>query len=436
MKRFHSVTLDMERCLGCTNCIKRCPTEAIRVRDGKAKIIDERCIDCGECIRICPQHAKLAITDSLEDINKYKYPVAVPAPTLFSQFKGDVTPDKILSGLLKLGFVRVYEVARAAEIVSQATVQYIKNRNTAKPIISSACPAVVRLIAVRFPELVDNILPLDSPMEIAGRMLKQEMKEEGCNLDDVGVFFISPCAAKYTAVTNPIGREKCSVDGVIAISDIYGPLYNVLKKMKDDVQGLQKSSGVGINWAVTGGETKVLPAHKYLTVDGLNNVAKVLEDVVMGKLKEVEFIEGLACVGGCVGGPLTIENPFMAKTRIQLLAEKYGCNLPEMPEGVCWEDLIWEKRIHPRSVMKLDEDMVLAMQKMEALDEIHQSLPGLDCGACGAPTCRALAEDIVRNQADEIDCIFKLRENVKELAESMVELASKMPPSIGEKNTG
>lgn len=432
MKRFHSVTLDKERCLGCTNCIKRCPTEAIRVREGKAKIINERCIDCGECIRICPQHAKLAITDSMDDIKKYKYPVAVPAPTLFSQFKGNVTPDKVLFALKKIGFVRVYEVARAAEIVSRATIEYLKNRESVKPVISSACPAVVRLIAVRFPELVDNVLPVDSPMEIAGKMVKMEMAKEGYNLDDVGVFFISPCAAKYTAVKNPIGREECSVDGVIAISDIYGPLYNILRNMKDEVTGLQKSTGAGIGWAVTGGETRVLLGERYLSVDGLNNVAHVLEDVVMGKLKEVEFIEGLACMGGCVGGPLTIENPFMAKTRIQLLVEKSTCELPDMPDGIKWEDLVWPKGLQPRSVMKLDEDMILAMQKMETLDALHQSLPGLDCGACGAPTCRALAEDIVREQADEIDCIFKLRENVKELAESMVELAGKMPPSIGD----
>ena len=63
---YHSVTLDKDKCTGCINCIKRCPTEAIRVRNGKAKIIKERCIDCGECIRVCPNHAKKAIVDSLD----------------------------------------------------------------------------------------------------------------------------------------------------------------------------------------------------------------------------------------------------------------------------------------------------------------------------------------------------------------------------------
>ena len=83
----HSVTLDTELCTGCTNCVKRCPTEAIRVRNKKAIIIKERCIDCGECIRQCPHHAKKAEMDPLSVINNYEYSIALPAPTLYAQFR-------------------------------------------------------------------------------------------------------------------------------------------------------------------------------------------------------------------------------------------------------------------------------------------------------------------------------------------------------------
>ncbi len=427
---FHSVTLDKDRCMGCTNCIKRCPTEAIRVREGKAKIIDERCIDCGECIRVCHNHAKKAMTDPLEAIKAFRYPVALPAPALYGQFPPRVKVDQIIQGLLNLGFFRVWEVARGAEIVTQVLIKYLENHSLPKPVISSACPAVLRLIQVRYPELLEHVVPIESPMEISARLVKKELAEEGYTLEQVGVFFISPCAAKVTSVKNPLGVQKSQVDGVIAISHLYGRLLAQLgSPTANSVQ--RRASGAGIGWAVTGGESRLLPYNQVLSVDGIANVARVLDDIVMGKLKEVDFIEGLACPGGCVGGPLTIENPFLSKTRIQNLSK--NCSIPpaEFAYNLTLSDFFWTEKIEPCSVLVLDEDVALAMQKLEILDELHKSLPGLDCGSCGAPTCRALAEDIVRGLAVEIDCIFKLREKVTDLAERMVELSSKLPPSIG-----
>ena len=84
-KTFHSVRLEKEKCRACTNCLKRCPTEAIRVRGGRAHIIDERCIDCGECIRVCEYHAKIAVTDPLSSISRFRYKLALPAPSLYGQ---------------------------------------------------------------------------------------------------------------------------------------------------------------------------------------------------------------------------------------------------------------------------------------------------------------------------------------------------------------
>ena len=161
---FHSVTLEEDKCRGCTNCIKHCPTEAIRVRNGKATIIKERCIDCGECIRVCPYHAKKAVTDPISVMNDYQFRIALPAPSLYGQFGQEFSRERILHGLVELGFDWVFEVARAAEIVSDATRQILKSGNVKKPVISSACPAVVRLIQVRFPNLINNILKLESPM--------------------------------------------------------------------------------------------------------------------------------------------------------------------------------------------------------------------------------------------------------------------------------
>ena len=95
----HSVSLDTEKCKGCTTCLKRCPTEAIRIRDGHAIIKSERCIDCGECIKVCPYKAKKATHDDLSCISDYKYKVALPAPSLYGQFNNMDDIGHILRGL-------------------------------------------------------------------------------------------------------------------------------------------------------------------------------------------------------------------------------------------------------------------------------------------------------------------------------------------------
>jgi iron only hydrogenase large subunit-like protein len=436
MEYLHSVTLREEKCVGCTDCIKRCPTEAIRVRNGKAKIIDERCIDCGFCIRVCRNRAKKAITDNLDSLSEYKYKVAIPAPALYSQFKDVLDVNVILTGLKKLGFDEVFEVSRAAEIVTEESKRLIKEATFQKPIISSACPVIVRLIQIRFPELIDHIFPLLSPMEVAARMVKKDLTKRGIDEKDIGVFFISPCAAKATNVRNPIGFEKSYVDKVLSIKEVYKKLATFIRKM-DDIENLRMSSSEGIRWAMTGGEGKGLGIDNYIAVDGIENVNKILEEVENGKLENVDFIEGLACTGGCLGGPLTVENSFVAKNRLKKVLNYTNKENIEKKIDSSYEDIFlsWNKEVISKPVMTLDKDMNVAIKKMEELEKIYEQLPQIDCGSCGAPTCRALAEDIVRNNANIEDCIFMLRMKVRQMAEDMVALAQKMPPSLNKNDS-
>lgn len=431
---FHSVRLNTEKCKGCVNCIKRCPTEAIRIRGGKAQIIESRCIDCGECIRRCPSHAKTAFTDTLNDLANYKWNIALPAPALYSQFNHEVSIEQILEGLLILGFDEIFEVALAAEYVSAEIHDYLSKNITSRPFISSACPAVVRLIQVKFPELIDYIIPVDSPVALAGKIAKcQSSVRLGIPPEQIGVWFITPCPAKVTAVKQPVDLEISYISGAIGISEIYGELLKAIGQNAGNVKRTATQKGVG--WALAGGETKATEQNSALTIHGIQNVNEVLEQVVLGKLNDIDYLECLACAGGCIGGPLTVQNRFIAeknmKKRLEIIIDQ---DVDRSSDYQINYDLaeyaLNKKKIEPRSILRLDSDIVKALQKMEQIEETLARLPGLDCGSCGSPSCKALAEDIVQGHASETDCVFKLRERVKTLAEEMVDLAQRLPPSL------
>lgn len=412
----HSVTLDVAKCKGCTTCLKHCPTEAIRVRDGHATIESARCIDCGECIRVCQNKAKKAICDKFEDFSDYKYKIALPAPALYGQFEGAGDLDIVLSALVACGFDDVFEVSRAAEIVSEYTRKYLERHDgLPQPVISSACPVIVRLISVRYPLLVDNIIPIMAPIEVAARIARKEALEKHPELtdDDIAVLFISPCPAKVSYAKNPIGIEKSAVSGVLSIGDFYFKMLSAMKKITEPT--VQAKSGIiGISWAGAGGEASALFNDKYLAADGIENVIKVLDEIDNGNIRTLDFVELNACSGGCVGGVLNIENPYIAKARLQTMRRYLPVSLNRV--GDCrLPNYEWEGELTVSNVSMLDTDRHEAMRKMRAIVALTDSLPGIDCGSCGAPTCRALAEDIVKGKATPDNCVFLMNNKLKTL---------------------
>ncbi len=426
---YHSVALQEDKCRGCTNCISNCPTEAIRVRKGKARIILERCIDCGECIRICPSHAKIADTDALEAVQKYDFRVAVPAPSLFGQFPRTITRDHVLTALKRLGFDDVFEVAIAADLVARAYRDYFAKTGQPKPLISSSCPAVVRLIQVRFPSLIEHIVRVKAPMEIAGWIVKNRIHADKRN---IGVFFITPCPAKRTSIKSSLSIDSSSVDGAIAARDIYVLLRNIAAGIKVP-EKLSSAAATGLGWAGSDGEAASIGLPRTLTVDGIHRVIGVLELMENGGLKDFDLLEAMACPGGCVGGPLNPDNAAAARARIRAVAEETEAGRPSPSiryEDVPESEFAWEKSLSARSIMDLDGDLETALEKLKEVDRLTANLPGLDCGSCGSPSCRTLAEDIVRGTAQETDCVFILRERIRKLALEMVDLEEQLPPSL------
>ena len=424
-KFYHSVRLDPELCKGCINCIKRCPTQAIRVRNGKAQINGKFCIDCGECIRVCPHHAKHATYDKMDVMKQYSYTVALPAPALYSQFNNLDDVNIVLNALLLMGFNDVFEVSAAAELVSEATREYLNHHEDNLPIISTACPSVVRLIRVRFPNLISHLLPLNPPVEVAASLAAQRaMQKTGLERQEIGICFISPCPSKVTYSKSPLGTEKSQVDHVLAIKDVYPQLISHMKAVGEEAWDLATSGKIGISWGRSGGEASGLFTESYLAADGIENVIRVLEDLEDQKFTNLKFVELNACNGGCVGGILNVENPYVAEVKLKRLRKYMPVARSHMDMEDHVEEMIpWTTGVQYEPVFSLGGNIMESFARLNQVERLCKKLPGLDCGSCGAPTCKALAEDIVRGQASENDCVYYLRENLHKLSEEVSVLA-------------
>ncbi len=406
----HSVSLDRAKCRGCTTCLKRCPTEAIRIRDGHAQINPARCVDCGECIRVCPYKAKRATHDSLESMSDFKVTVALPAPALYGQFDNMTSIDYIIDGLYKLGFDHVYEVACAAEMVSAYTRMYLSRDDIQKPVLSSACPAITRMIEINFPFLVDRIMPILPPVEVAARIARDMAMKEHPELssNEIGIFFISPCPAKVGYVKNGFAGAKNNVDRVVSVRDAYFALLDVMDR-KENPEVNSDSGMIGIGWAATGGESSAVFNDRYLAADGIENCMRVLEQIDNEDFTDLDFVELNACSGGCVGGAMTVANPYIAQARLQSL-KRYLPVSPNRPDDTDIPDRFFSDGVVMYNTgVRLSEDKSEAMRMMSDIEKITASLPGIDCGSCGAPTCMAFAEDIVRNETNADECTIIMR---------------------------
>ena len=435
-KYYHSVQLNREKCQGCVSCVKLCPTEAIRVRNGKAEILADRCVDCGACASGCPYHAFSVKTDTLEGLSKYVYNIVLPAPSLYSQFAANVPLEDIWKGLHNLGFDEIFDVSLASEYVAKEIETYLKNYTGGrKPLISSTCPAVMRLIQVKFPELIKQVVPVLAPVEAAAIYVKREAAaRKQLSTELIGVWFISPCPSKETNIRQSVDVQHTELTGSFSLSEIYGLL---LKNMGGSHElNVRTGSSYGLAWGTYGGELASAGISNGLAIHGIDNVYEILEQISMNKMPQLDYVECNACQGGCLGGLLTAENKFVAESnlrqRIRKLREQEPKDRQEtMARTMVLQDFpasaAYRKKLVPRPMMQLDDDIMEAMKKFERMEEVLCSLPGLDCGACGAPSCQGLAEDIVQGKAHEIDCIFKLRASVHKLSQGMLELAKQIP---------
>lgn len=393
--------------------MRDCPTKAIRVRNGIAVINKQRCIDCGECLRVCQHNAVIPLTTSATDVGKFKYNVALPSPVLYSQFEQHVMPQQVLSILQELDFDYVYDEAWMCEMTSRAIEEYLDEHKGPRPVISSTCPVVVRLIQRLFPSLCELIIPIEPPREIAAKNLRREIsRKHNIKKEDIGIFHITPCSAKMVSINSPETMTKSYLSGALSIRQIYNDVIKRLKQMKSPLimETQTPVSGIGIGWTIAGGEIRGLKYAHSVSVSGVYDTIKILEDVEAGRLKNIEYLECSICPDGCIGGPLTVENRFIAKSNILRLIRIFGgkkrVDVHFVKKLYKEKFFSFEQSIKPKPFPGLNKNRAQAIEVLNTKERIIKQLPGIDCGACGAPDCRTFAEDVARNEARLNDCVF------------------------------
>ncbi len=420
----HGFEIVEDQCRGKLACLRACPTHAIRVRNGKASLKPEFCIDCGVCFSVCPSGAIRPTTLTFADIHKYKFKVAVPSPVLFAQFPMAVSIEDIVRGLLSLGFDSVWNYSTELALVDRGIKEYLENWKGPYPLISITCPVVVRLVQVLYPGIVDQLIHVQPARELAGRVLKRKLSEElGIDSGDIAAIYISPCQAKTISILKPAEGSESSLDGAIGISDVYNHiladrLARKKEKPKDLSDNLIPDAGI-LNWATTNRHGRYLSLHQYLSVTGLRYIIQVFDDIEKGRLRNIEYLECYSCWDGCVGGNLTVDNIYTARSKIRRLLEELPDSDPELEAAVKrrfpHEDFSLNRRIKPRTLGEKVSSLEAGVKRMGFEKAVKMNLPGIDCGLCGAPTCDEFAKDLSWGRANQKDCIFFSDKSLREL---------------------
>jgi len=277
--------------------------------------------------------------------------------------------------------------------------------------MSPFCPTVVRLIQARYPNLIEQLIPIDSPMEIAAREIRYKtMKELGLRREEIGIIYLTPCSPKIVAIKDPPRKRVSHVDGAIPISEICQPLASALSDSNGEPPEEEEPvRGIGLGWPVLGGQTASLRSGSCLAVGGLGDVERILDEIENGKLGDVQFVECQACPQGCCGGPLTVENPYIARRKILDLVARFGtppCRSRARIRELYERDYFsLPGRLPSRPFPPLDKDIAKAIEKRKLIQESFETLPKIDCGVCGAPTCRSFAEDVSLGRARIEECL-------------------------------
>ena len=417
------IRYDQDACAGSSSCLKACPTLAIRIRNSKAVRNEDLCIGCGECLRVCPEAAVTAATTALDRLNKDEISVALVTPVLYAQFPG-VMPEDILIGLRALGFQHTVDMSYFLEMFQYATEEFIVRNKVSQqspwPLISPVCPVVIRLIAFKFPSLMPHVLPLLRPVDLMAREVRQRIVQEcGVSAERVRLYYINPCPTKRGPLQLASTRATGNTSFALGINDIYADLLHQIEHMQEadpipyanirfDFEYCH--TGNGPMWGMSGGEIADMNINNSLAVSGLNETITYLEKIEMGLFSNLEYIEFRTCREGCLGGPLTAIDKYLAKSAVNKMIKMLGLGR-RLSRGKILRQYEKGKFLTDKDPAKLiqifgSRARPMSIEMLQQVDEILDRIKGHDCSECGAPTCKTFAEDVVKGEASLDECLL------------------------------
>ena len=417
MNNLYPVYTLKNECHDCYKCIRECHVKAIKIQDNSASVIDERCIACGHCVTVCPSGAK-RVRNDIENVKRLflqnKKVYVSLAPSWLGVY--NISKEKMISALKKLGFEGVSETALGAQEVSIECAKVLNETKENTLFISSACPVIVDYIKLYKPSFAKNIVPIVSPALTHAGLLKKTYGE------DIAVVFIGPCIAKK--------KESDSHQNLIDVALTFEELNYWLKEEDisfNEIEVVQDSKFVpeyayeGSLYPIEGGMIETIKRVgineeevSLISLSSVKNFDKALSGIDETKLTRKIFVEALGCEGGCVNGPcLSTDKGIIAVSSGVLTSTKYRKKVPTEPEMVIKEQYIPNPVKKHKYTMEQIENALSKISKHSQEDE-------LNCSGCGYSTCRDFVNALIAGDAEPAMCVSYMRKIAVRKAAAMV----------------
>ena len=402
------LTLKKSNCKNCYKCIRNCPVKAIRFSGNQAHIIGNECILCGQCFVVCPQDAKQIVdeTEKVKVLLQSGEPVVVSlAPSFVANYDG-AGINSMRAALKQLGFYDVEETAIGATIVKNEYERMLKE-DERDVVISSCCHSINLLIQKHYPQALEFLADVVSPMQAHCMDIKKR-------IPNVKTVFIGPCVAKKDEAEHYEGI----VDAVLTFEELTKWLEEAGIKPEPEVDDNEFSRARF--FPTTGGVLKTMaqdmPGYTYLALDGVDNCIAALKDIINGNIHKC-FIEMSACVGSCVGGPVMEKYHHTETVRDYITIANFAgdkdfeTNQPKASELKKNFEYI-EQRYQMPPEMEI-QNILRQMGKFKPSQEFN-------CGSCGYNTCREKAVAIIHGKAEISMCLPFLKDKAESFSDTIV----------------